>query len=340
MLSTPAALSGPVELAPGFAYPAYRLLVIAAGLVVAILLYLLVAKTRIGMRVRAGASNREMALAMGVDVRALFTLVFAIGAALCALAGALLGPDPRRADRDGRERPDSRLRGDRHRWHRFDPRCVGRCPAGRHGRHRRPCVRTDAAAQLAAACSRVRRRPGAGVDRHLCADGRDPVLAAAGFVPCKSLTLANTEDTETFGSPIQAAPGVSQFRYCSVLTVFSVVQGLDMSRYRIAALLALLIAFPLAANHWDQSFYVSFASRIMIYAHRRHEPQSDPRLRRHDQLRARGLSWRGRLHRRHPDAGGRGERVDRVAGGDADPRVSLRRSSARSACARAACTSS
>ena len=92
MLSTPAALSGPVELAPGFAYPAYRLLVIAAGLVVAILLYLLVAKTRIGMRVRAGASNREMALAMGVDVRALFTLVFAIGAALCALAGALLGP--------------------------------------------------------------------------------------------------------------------------------------------------------------------------------------------------------------------------------------------------------
>jgi branched-chain amino acid transport system permease protein len=92
MLSTPASLSGPVELAPGFAYPAYRLLVIAAGLVVAVLLYLLIAKTRIGMQVRAGASNREMALVMGVDVRTLFTLVFAIGAALCALAGALLGP--------------------------------------------------------------------------------------------------------------------------------------------------------------------------------------------------------------------------------------------------------
>src|SRR3954468_23624394 len=92
MLSTPAVLSGPVEITPGFAYPAYRLLVIAAGLVVAVLLYLLIAKTRIGMRVRAGASNREMALVMGVDVRSLFTLVFAIGAALCALAGALLGP--------------------------------------------------------------------------------------------------------------------------------------------------------------------------------------------------------------------------------------------------------
>jgi branched-chain amino acid transport system permease protein len=59
---------------------------------VAALLYLLVAKTRIGMRVRAGASNREMALAMGVDIRLLFTLVFGVGAALCAVAGALLAP--------------------------------------------------------------------------------------------------------------------------------------------------------------------------------------------------------------------------------------------------------
>jgi branched-chain amino acid transport system permease protein len=92
MLSMPAALSGPVEILPGFAYPAYRLLVIGVGLAVAGLLYLLVAKTRIGMQVRAGASNREMALAMGVDVRGLFTLVFAIGAALCAVAGAMLGP--------------------------------------------------------------------------------------------------------------------------------------------------------------------------------------------------------------------------------------------------------
>ncbi len=92
MLNMPVALSGPVELAPGFLYPAYRLLVIGVGLAVAVLLYLLVAKTRIGMRVRAGASNREMATAMGVNVRGLFTLVFAVGAALCAVAGAMLGP--------------------------------------------------------------------------------------------------------------------------------------------------------------------------------------------------------------------------------------------------------
>jgi branched-chain amino acid transport system permease protein len=92
MLNMPEALSGPVQLLPGFFYPAYRLVVIGVGLAVALLLYVLVAKTRVGMRVRAGASNREMASAMGVNVKVLFTLVFAVGAALCAVAGAMLGP--------------------------------------------------------------------------------------------------------------------------------------------------------------------------------------------------------------------------------------------------------
>ncbi|MDP2679571.1 MAG: branched-chain amino acid ABC transporter permease [Rhodoferax sp.] len=91
-LNPPAALAGPVELLPGFSYPAYRLFIIAVGLAAAGLLYLLVTRTRLGMQVRAGASNREMALAMGVDVRRLFTLVFAMGASLCALAGGMLGP--------------------------------------------------------------------------------------------------------------------------------------------------------------------------------------------------------------------------------------------------------
>ncbi len=91
MLATPEALSGPVELG-GFVYPAYRLLIVAVGIAAAGLLYWLVTRTRLGMRVRAGASNREMARAMGVNVRLLFTLVFAIGTGMCALAGALLGP--------------------------------------------------------------------------------------------------------------------------------------------------------------------------------------------------------------------------------------------------------
>jgi branched-chain amino acid transport system permease protein len=91
-MTTPAALSGPVQLLPGMPYPAYRLLIIVVGLAVAVLVYLLVSKTRIGMLVRAGASNREMALAMGVNIPRLFTLVFGVGAALCGVAGALLGP--------------------------------------------------------------------------------------------------------------------------------------------------------------------------------------------------------------------------------------------------------
>jgi branched-chain amino acid transport system permease protein len=92
MLNMPQALSGPVSLLPGLRYPAYRLFVIGVGLAIALLLYVLVARTRTGMRVRAGASNREMATTMGVNVRVLFTALFGVGAGLCALAGAMLGP--------------------------------------------------------------------------------------------------------------------------------------------------------------------------------------------------------------------------------------------------------
>ncbi len=91
LLNPPDALSGPVEMG-GFFYPAYRLVIIAFGLAVAGLLYLLVARSRIGMWVRAGAANREMTEALGINVQALFTAVFVFGAALCALAGGLLGP--------------------------------------------------------------------------------------------------------------------------------------------------------------------------------------------------------------------------------------------------------
>ena len=91
-LSAPDALAGPVQLLPGMPYSAYRLLIIGVGLAVAVLLYVVVAKTRVGMLVRAGASNREMAMAMGVDIKKLFTMVFGFGAALCAIAGALLAP--------------------------------------------------------------------------------------------------------------------------------------------------------------------------------------------------------------------------------------------------------
>jgi len=91
MLNPPDSLAGPVEIGEFF-YPAYRLVIIGFGLAIALLLYLLVAKSRIGMWVRAGAANREITEALGINVRALFTAVFVFGAALCALAGGLLGP--------------------------------------------------------------------------------------------------------------------------------------------------------------------------------------------------------------------------------------------------------
>ena len=88
----PAALSGSVEIMPGLPYPAFRLAILATGLLVALGLYVLVVHTRIGMRIRAGASDRDTAQALGVDVGGLFALVFALGAALAGLAGLMAGP--------------------------------------------------------------------------------------------------------------------------------------------------------------------------------------------------------------------------------------------------------
>jgi branched-chain amino acid transport system permease protein len=90
-LSTPDILSQPIQLWAGFDYSSFRLFIIGTGLAVAALLYFIVTKTRIGMLVRAGASNREMATAMGANIKLIFTSLFAVGAALCAIAGALLG---------------------------------------------------------------------------------------------------------------------------------------------------------------------------------------------------------------------------------------------------------
>jgi branched-chain amino acid transport system permease protein len=92
MMSMPPALSGPVQLTSDLLYPAYRLLIIAVGLVAALGLYVFVTRTRAGVLVRAGASNRQMATLMGVRVPLLFLGVFVLGAMLAALAGALLGP--------------------------------------------------------------------------------------------------------------------------------------------------------------------------------------------------------------------------------------------------------
>ena len=91
-LDVPKALSGTVEIIPGAPYPAFRLAIIAVGGIVGFLLYFLITKTRVGMLIRASATNREMVGALGVNVKQLYTLVFGLGALLAGLAGAMAGP--------------------------------------------------------------------------------------------------------------------------------------------------------------------------------------------------------------------------------------------------------
>lgn len=92
-LSVPDSLSGSVSLLGGeLQYPIYRLLIIVIGLAVAMGLYGLINQTRLGMHLRAGTTNPSMTAVMGIRIQPLFTLVFALGAGLCALAGSLLGP--------------------------------------------------------------------------------------------------------------------------------------------------------------------------------------------------------------------------------------------------------
>ena len=88
----PQALEGTVMLIPGAPYPLYRLVTIGVGLAVAVALYFLINRPKLGMLIRAGASNRRMVEALGVNITLLYTLVFGLGAGLAALAGTMAGP--------------------------------------------------------------------------------------------------------------------------------------------------------------------------------------------------------------------------------------------------------
>ena len=90
--SVPPFLSGHIDLFTGSTYPLYRAVIIVVGLLVAVLLWYVVTRTRLGMLIRAGATNRTMVAALGVNIRLLYTLVFGFGAALAGLAGLMAGP--------------------------------------------------------------------------------------------------------------------------------------------------------------------------------------------------------------------------------------------------------
>jgi branched-chain amino acid transport system permease protein len=91
-LAMPDALSSTFQLVPGLRYPVYRVALSLAGIVVALLLALVVNRTRVGMLIRAGATSQEMVSALGVDIGRLFRLVFGVGAMMAGFAGVLAAP--------------------------------------------------------------------------------------------------------------------------------------------------------------------------------------------------------------------------------------------------------
>jgi branched-chain amino acid transport system permease protein len=91
-IAVPSFLARTVEILPGVPYPAYRFAIIVVGAAVAVLLAWLVARTRLGMLIRAGASNRRMIGALGVNIELLFSLVFGLGAVFAGLAGLMAAP--------------------------------------------------------------------------------------------------------------------------------------------------------------------------------------------------------------------------------------------------------
>ena len=90
-LDVPSYLQGAVKLPGGIQYPLYRITLIVFGLIIGAGLSLLITKTRLGIQIRAGENDREMVSALGVNISKLYTFVFALGAALAGLAGALVG---------------------------------------------------------------------------------------------------------------------------------------------------------------------------------------------------------------------------------------------------------
>src|SRR4029079_18585129 len=91
-LPIPEMFSGSLVLRPGLLYPVWRIVIIVSGLAVALMLYFLVSYTRVGMLVRAGATNAPMVSALGVDIRRLFMIVSGFGTMLAGFAGILIAP--------------------------------------------------------------------------------------------------------------------------------------------------------------------------------------------------------------------------------------------------------
>ncbi len=280
--TVPPALAGFVEIVPGIRYPAYRAVIILVGLAVALLLYVVVSRTRLGMLIRAGASNRTMLAALGVNVRLLYTVVFGFGAALAGLGGIMAGPIYTVLPGMGEEiliqvfvviviGGIGSIRG----------ALVG-ARRRRHGRHPRPRVPQADAEQRPRPLGGRQRRARAGLDADLHPHGRRAVLPPPGPVPGRARLMPSRARALTL----------------------------------VAGLLVLGLV-PVVAALTHQPFYLDLFRAHHDLRHRRRQPRSDPRLRRHGELRPRRLPGHRRLRGghsgllRHPqrpgavDAGGR-----------------------------------
>lgn len=91
-VAIPELLAGSIAIGNGMTYPVYRLFVSGGCLALALGMYLLISKTRLGMMVRAGATNREMVQSLGINITLLYRVVFAVGVALAVFAGMIAAP--------------------------------------------------------------------------------------------------------------------------------------------------------------------------------------------------------------------------------------------------------
>jgi len=229
-LSLPSEMLNAVQVLPGLYYPIYRLVIIGVTLAVGVALYVLVMRSRLGMLIRAGASNREMVGALGINIKLLYTLVFGRGAGGFRRLDA--GADPDRPDRHGREYSHRRLRRRHHRRHRLDPRRLCCRHSGRHCRHDRAGFLARPAARVFERGRRFEPRPRAVVDVDLSRDG-----AGVGRAP---------------GGPVSGGEPMSKS-----LT----------PRVAVNVLLVLLLALvPVYAALTGSTFAMTLFARIMIMA--------------------------------------------------------------------------
>ena len=142
-------LAGAIPLGDLMTYPVYRLFISGVCLLLAAGMCFVLTRTRLGMMIRAGATNREMVQSLGIDIQFLYRVVFAAGVAIAVLAGMVAAPVSQRVPRHGQPGADHLLRRGRDRRHRLDPRRAAGGAADRLRRH----LRQGAAFRRRRACS-------------------------------------------------------------------------------------------------------------------------------------------------------------------------------------------